>query len=436
MSGGVAPGGAGRARWLPFLRWLPEWREPGTVRADILAGLTGAVVVLPQGLAFATLAGMPPQYGLYAAMVPCLVAALFGSSRLMVTGPANAISLTTMALVAPLAAPGSPEYVRLVVTLAFLVGTVQLLLGLARAGRLVDLVPHSVIVGFTSGAAVLIVNAQLGPFFGIDLARGESVAAHLSAFASRIGEIRWHAVAAGLATVVAIRAWMPWNRRVPAMLVGVVAGSVFAWVLQAAWPPAEPLKAVPALPGALPVPSTPDLSIDTVRSLFAATLVMTLLGLTEAVAIARAIAARSREPLDGSREFIGQGLANIAGSFFSAYPASGSFNRSGVNVTSGARTPLAAASAAVLLVALLALVAPLAQYLPFAVIAGLLFVVAWGLIDRAEIRRIWRDERHERAPLLVTFVATVTMSLEWAILLGLLTAMLVARLGRADAGGR
>jgi len=425
----TTPVPAGWQRWLPFLAWMPTWRERGVVRADLLAGLTGAVVALPQGLAFATLAGMPPQYGLYAAMLPCLVAALFGSSRLMVTGPANAISLTTLALIAPLAVPGSAEYVSLVITLAFLVGLVQVLLGLAQAGRLVDLVPHSVIVGFTSGAAVLIIATQLGPFFGIDLPRGESVAGQIVGLVQRIAETQWVAAAAALVTIAAIRLWRPLNRFVPAMLVGVVVGGCAAFLLQAAWPGEPPLRVVPPLPGALPQLSMPDLSLDTMRKLFAATLVLTLLGLTEAVAIARAIAARDREPLDGSREFIGQGLANLAGSFTSSFPTSGSFNRSGVNLAAGARTPLAAASAALFLVGLLVFVGPLAAFLPYAVIAGLLFTVAWGLIDRAEIARIWREEPRERAALAVTFLATVTMSLEWAILLGLLTAMLVRRIG-------
>lgn len=419
---------AGLRRWLPFLAWWPHWRDPSTVRADLLAGLTGAIVVLPQGIAFATLAGMPPQYGLYAAMVPCLVAALFGSSRLMVTGPANAISLTTMALIAPLALPGSPEYVRLVITLTFLVGVVQIALGLARAGRLVEWMPHSVIVGFTTGAAVLIIVSQLGPFFGIDLPRGESAVHGVAALAARLDEANWLAIVAGLSTIVAIRLWRPLNRIVPAMLVGVVAGALVAdgtrWLL----PAAPALASVPPLPGALPALSWPDLSIDTLRKLFAATLVMTLLGLTEAVAIARAIAARDREPLDGNREFLGQGLANLAGSFTSAFPTSGSFNRSGVNLTSGARTPLAAASAAVFLVVLLLFVSPLARHLPMAVIAGLLFVVGWGLIDRREIRRLVVEEPWERAPLAVTFVATVLLSLEWAILLGLLVALVTRRL--------
>lgn len=414
----------------PFMRWQAEWRQPGTVRADLLAGLTGAVVVLPQGMAFATLAGLPPQYGLYAAMLPCIVAALCGSSRLMVSGPANAISLTTMALIAPLAAVGSPDYIRLVLTLTFLVGAMQLLLGLARAGKLVDKVPHSVVVGFTAGAAVLIVNSQLGPLLGLTLPRGSSVLQNLHAVAQRALEVQWPALLCGLATVVAAVVWRPLNRYVPAMLVAVVAGTSVSLALRAAVPAWPPLATVQALPGALPPLSWPDLSVETVRSLFGATLVMTLLALTEAAAIAKAVARKFGDTLDGNREFIGQGLANLAGAFFSAMPSSGSFNRSGVNVEAGARTPLAAASAAVFLVLLLLFVSNWVALLPLAVIAGLLLVVAWGLIDRREMVRMWREERAERLPLAVTLIGTVTLSLEWAILLGITSALLARRFVR------
>ena len=417
---------------LPFMRWAPEWRQPGTVRADLLAGLTGAVVVLPQGMAFATLAGLPPQYGLYAAMLPCIVAALFGSSRLMVTGPANAISLTTMALIAPLAAVGSPDYVRLVLTLTFLVGAMQLLLGLARVGAIVDKVPHSVIVGFTAGAAVLIVNSQLGALLGLGLPRGTSVLTNLQSAALQLGAVQWSSIIAAGATVAMAVLWRPLNRYLPAMLVAVVAGTLVAHAL-AAWMPQWPeLATVQALPGALPPLSLPDLSIDTVRSLFGATLVMTLLGLTEAVAIAKSVARRYGDTLDGNREFIGQGLANLAGAFTSALPASGSFNRSGVNLEAGARTPLAAVFAAVLLILILFFVAPWARWLPLAVIAGLLLVVAWGLIDGREIARLWREEPIERVPLAVTLLGTVTLSLEWAILLGITSALIARRMSRAD----
>ncbi len=415
---------------LPFLRWKSDWQQPGVVRADLLAGLTGAVVVLPQGVAFATLAGMPPQYGLYAAMVPCIVAALFGSSRLMVTGPANAISLTTMALIAPLAVVGSPQYVSLVLTLTFLVGAMQLLLGLARVGGLVDKVPHSVVVGFTAGAAVLIINSQIGTALGLPLQRGMSVWDNLQAAVAQIGALQWPPLIAAVATMVLAVVAKPFNRWVPAMLTAVVGGTLVSMAVAALVPAWPVLKTVQALPSALPPLSWPDLSLDTVRALFGATLVMTLLALTEAVAIAKAVARRNQDTLDGNQEFIGQGLANLAGSFFSSYPASGSFNRSGVNAESGARTPLAAASAAVFLVLILLAVSPLASYLPLAVIAGLLFIVAWGLIDRREIVHLWHTGWVERVPLVVTFVATVTLSLEWAILLGIVSALVARRVAR------
>ena len=418
-------------RFLPFLRWRSQWRKPEIVAADLMAGLTGAVVVLPQAVAYATLAGMPIQYGLYAAMVPCLVAALFGSSRLMVTGPANAISLTTAYLISPLAAPFSEPYVDLVLVLCLLVGLLQLLLGLVRFGRWIDKVPHSVVVGFTAGVALLIINSQVPVLTGIAVPRGSSILTTLTELVRQAGAIDWFSAGLGLVTLLVIVAWGPWNRRVPSMLVGVVLGSFVAWLAHSWWPVQATVQMVPPLPSALPAFRVPELSIDTMRALFSATLVMTLLGLTEASAIARSLALRSDERVDGNQEFIGQGLANIAGSFFSAYPSSGSFNRSGVNIASGARTPLAAASAAIWLVAILALVKPLASYLALPVIAGLLLVVAWRLIDFGGIRQIWgrtwQTDWGERGILLVTGIATVAISLEWAILMGLLAAFLVSR---------
>jgi sulfate permease, SulP family len=419
---------------MPVLRFRDDWRQPGALRADALAGLTGAVVVLPQGVAFATLAGMPPQYGLYAAMLPCVVAALFGSSRLMVTGPANAISLTTMALVAPLAAVGSPRYVTLVLTLAFLVGVMQLLLGLGRVGKWVDKVPHSVVVGFTAGAAVLIVASQLGVAMGLALPRGQSVFATVQAVAARWHEIHPAALIVSTLTVLLTIAARPLSHWVPAMLVAVVGGALGAWLLAQAMPQWSALAAVPPLPGALPELSWPDLRIDTVRSLFGATLVMTLLKLTEAIAIAKAMARRHGDKLDSNQEFIGQGLANVVAAFCSGMPASGSFNRSAVNAEAGARTPLSAVFAAVFLVVILVFVSPLAKWLPLAVVSALLVVVAWGLFDTREMRRIWRDEPVERAGLVVTLIATVTLSLEWAILLGLTTSLLAQRFSSSRSG--
>ena len=418
-------------RFFPFLSWLPLLKNQATLRSDILAGLTGAIVVLPQGVAFATLAGMPPAYGLYSAMVPCVIAALFGSSRVMVTGPANAISLTVLAIMAPLAQPESARYVQLVITLAFMVGVWQLLLALARAGKLIDYVSHTVIVGFTAGAAVLIVNSQIRNFFGVDITRGASVAQTLIEFAANIGQVQLVTVAVGGLTLLAALLWQPLNRVVPAMLIAVVVGSLIAafarWV-----DPTLTIKTVDALPGALPPPSIPDLSLDTLKMLLIPSIAMTLLALAEAVSIAQALAKRGKVPLDGNQEFLGQGLANVIGSFFSAYPASGSFNRSGVNVAAGAVTPFSAIMASVFLVAILFFVAPLAQFLPLAAVAAILFLVAWNLIDRREIRYLLSD-KFERVTLLATFIATLVMPLEWAILLGVAVSLAVKPLRRSRA---
>ena len=358
-------------------------------------------------------------------MIPCVVAALFGSSRVMVTGPANAISLTVLAIMAPIAAPESARYVQLVITLAFMVGVWQILLSLARAGKLVDFVSHTVIVGFTAGAAVLIVNSQIRNFFGVDITRGASVAQTIMEFIAHISQVQGVTVVIGGVTLATALIWQPLNRVVPAMLVSVIAGSLVA--LLARWiDPTLVIKTVDALPGALPPLSMPDLSIDTLKILLVPSIAMTLLALAEAVSIAQAMAKRRQEKLDGNQEFLGQGLANVIGSFFSSYPASGSFNRSGVNVAARAVTPFSAIMASVFLVAILFFVAPLAQYLPLAAVAAILFLVAWNLVDRREIRYLLSD-KFERITLIATFVATLVMALEWAILFGVAVSLVVKR---------
>jgi SulP family sulfate permease len=414
---------------LPFSKWLPEYRTPGVIRADIFAGLTGAIVVLPQGIAFALLAGMPPQYGLYAAMIPCLIAALFGSSRLMVTGPANAISLTTMALIAPLALPESSQYVTYVLTLSFLVGVIQLGLGLSKVGKWVEKIPHSVIVGFTAGAAILIINSQIGTLLGVSIPKGKSVYENTVAVIGGLASPQWQMSAPLLAiiTLLAMRVWRPLNKYVPAMLIAVIIGSITASLLELYLPSIQVFKRVQEIPGVFPPISSPDLSGETLQKLFSAALIMTLLASTEAMAIARAIALKTKDHFNANQEFIGQGLANICGSFFSAYPASGSFNRTGVNLASGAKTPLSAICAAIFLFLLLAFVSSLAKYIPYVAIASLLLVVAWNLIDLKQIRHEFHRGVSEWLPMLITALGTITIPLEWAILAGILSAILLKR---------
>ncbi len=405
-------------RLLPFLRWWPRVNR-GSLRADALAGLTGGLILVPQGVAFATIAGMPPEYGLYAAMLPAVVAALWGSSWHLVSGPTTAISIVVFATMSPLAEPGSAQFVALVLTLTFFVGVFQLLLGILRLGTLVNFVSHTVVVGFTSGAAVLIAASQVKNFFGLPIPRGASVAAVLQGLFAHLAEVQpWILLVALVTLLVCAFSKYLWPR-LPHMIVGMVAGSALAAALNA-WlgPQATGLSSIGALSIGFPPLSSPDWSWDTAQRIAPIAAAVALLALTEAVSIARAMALSSGQRIDGNQEFIGQGLSNIVGAFFSGYASSGSFNRSGLNYVAGAQTPLAAVFSAGFLLLIMLFLAPLAQYLPTAAMAGILFVVAWGLIDTTQIVETWRASRSEFGVLLATFLATLTLQLEFAIYVG------------------
>ncbi|MBN2886239.1 MAG: SulP family inorganic anion transporter [Chromatiaceae bacterium] len=412
--------------WLtPYKGWLPQV-GPADLRADLVAALTGAIVVLPQGVAFATIAGMPPEYGLYAGMVPAIIAALFGSSRHLVSGPTTAASVVVFSSLSVLAVPGTPDYVALALTLTFMVGVLELILGLARMGALVNFISHSVVVGFTAGAAVLIAAKQLKHFFGIDMDSSGHLHEILLNFLRHLLEINPAAALVGLSTLllgIACKRWLP---RVPYMIVAMVGGTLVAVGLDALFGPENTgIATVGALPASLPPLSAPSLTFEHIRELAPVALAVTLFALTEAVSIGRSLAARGGYRIDGNQEFIGQGLSNIAGSFFSGYVATGSFNRSGVNYEAGARTPLAAIFAGLMLMAIVLLVAPLASYLPKAAMAGVLFLVAWGLFDRREIRHILHTSHGESAVLGVTFLSALFLELEFAIFAGVLLSLVL-----------
>ncbi len=413
--------------WLPrvlvLLRWWPRVNRE-TARRDLVAGLTSAIIVLPQGVAFATIAGLPPEYGLYSAMVPAVIAALFGSSWHLVSGPTTAISIVVFSVVSPLAEPGSAAYISLALTLTFMVGAIQLAMGLARLGTLVNFISHTVVVGFTAGAAILIASSQLKNFFGVAIPRGASFAQTIRSLLGQVGEISPYVTAVGVITLLTgflFRRWLP---RIPYMIAAMLAGSAAGIAIDRLFGATTAgIRTVGALPGALPPLSHPALSAGTLKDLGGSALALALLALTEAVSIARAIAIRSEQRIDGNREFIGQGLSNLVGSFFSGYASSGSFNRSGLNYEAGAETPLAAAFSAVFLVAIVLLVAPLAAYLPVAAMAGVLFLVAWGLIDVRHIRGIIRASRAETAILAATFFSTLFLELEYAIYVGVILSL-------------
>ncbi len=411
-------------RFLPFLRWGRNMNR-GSLRADAIAGLTGAALVLPQGVAFAAIAGMPPEYGLYTSMVPAVIAALFGSSWHLVSGPTTAASVIMFASLSDMATPGSDHYIALAITLAFMVGVLQLIMGMVRLGALVNFISHSVVVGFTAGAACLIAAKQADDFLGIVIPDD----AHLIETIEFLW-VNWQELhpLVSLVAIITLLTGILAQRRlggmsmIAAMLVGSLAAALFN---MAFGEETSGIRMVGALPQQLPPLSLPLFSLDVFRELSPLALAMTLFALTEAVSIARSISLKSGQPIAGNQEFVGQGLSNIFGSFFSAYVATGSFNRSGANYDAGAQTPLAAVLSGVLLVVIVMLVAPLTSYLPMAAVAGLLFLVAWRLINFDQICKILRADRNEAVILGVVFFGTVFFSIEFAILAGVLLSLMI-----------
>lgn len=410
-------------RLLPFLRWWPNVTQQ-SFKADSIAAITGALIVLPQAVAFATIAGLPAEYGLYAAMVPVIVAALWGSSWHLVSGPTTAISIVVFASISPLAEPGSPQFIGLVLTLTLLAGLIQLAMGLARLGTLVNFISHTVITGFTAGAAILIAASQIKHFFGIDMPRGAHFHEVLIQFGAHIPDIQPGVVTVGVVTLVSGILARRYLKQLPYMIVAMVVGGVVAALINFQFgAETTGIRTVGALAAAFPPLSLPDFSFAAIQQTLFPSTIIAILALTEAVAIARSVAIKSDQRIDSNQEFVGQGLSNIAGSFFSGYAGSGSFNRSGVNYASGAKTPLAAAMSAVFLLLIVLLVAPLAAYLPVASMAAILFIVAWSLIDFHYIQEIIKRHKHERIVLVLTFVGTL-VDLEKGIFLGILVSLL------------
>ena len=412
-------------RFFPFLLWWPLLNK-ATVRNDMMAGLTGAIVVLPQGVAFATIAGMPPEYGLYAGMVPAIVAALFGSSWHLVSGPTTAASIVLFSSLSMYAEPGSMDYVALALTLTFMVGAIELALGLARMGALVNFISHSVITGFTAGAAILIASKQLKNFFGVPIERGGHLHDILIQFWHQLPNINPYVTTVAFITLLSGLAVQRWFPRLPYLIIAMIFGSLVALLLNAMFgADTTAIATVGALPQTLPPLSAPNLSLDAIKNLAPTALAVTLFALTEAVSIGRSLGARSGQRIDGNQEFIGQGLSNLTGSFFSGYVATGSFNRSGLNYQAGAKTPLAAMFAGLLLIVIVLMVAPLAAYLPNAAMAGILFLVAWGLIDFKEIGHILKASRRETAIMGVTLFGALFLELEFSIFAGVLLSLVL-----------
>jgi len=391
-----------------------------TLRADLMAGLLGAVLVLPQGIAFATLAGLPAEYGLYSAIVPCTVAALFGSSFHVMSGPTNANSLALFAMIAPLAAAGSPQYIQLALAVTILVGLMQWLIGVLRVGSVANFISPAALLGFTSGAAILIAVHALNDWLALETPGAHGAGATLVNLARQLDHANPGAVAVGFVTLIVALAVRRWDKRKPFMLIGLLAGTVAALGFNreaAAWH-LEPIALVGAIPSPMPPFNVPEIDWHALPELLGLAFALTIVALGQSISIAKAVAARSGQRIDANREFVGQGLSNIVGGFFSCYVSCGSLNRSMPNLEAGARTPMAGLFSSLLLLVLVAISAPLLALIPMAAISGLLVLVAWSLLELPRWKWIFARHRTEFGIAFATAVATVTIRLETAILLG------------------
>ncbi len=524
-------------KFLPFLRWFPM--KGDVLKADFMAGLTVALVLIPQSMAYAQLAGLPAYYGLYAAFLPVAVAALWGSSSQLGTGPVAVVSLLTASSLAVLATPGSDQFIALAIMLALLVGIIQLLLGVFKLGVIVNFLSHPVIVGFTNAAAIIIALSQVSKLFGVPMGRSEHFINDIVGVFGMIGDTHLLTLAMGalaIAIMWSIRKFAP---RLPGVLIAVVVTTLLSWSIgferNAAGSPeqiADPelqavvqqsmgaakrvdelnaqignksaaLKAtektdgennigavqteaelsllridlrdaeaafarekaglrhlqvvrstdasgatlaiyradrvpqdvtldetryrlrklsahgfqlvgggevVGAIPEGLPSVKMPTFNLDALGSLLSAALVISLVGFMEAISIAKAVAARTRQRIDPNQELVGQGLANVVGSFTQAFPVSGSFSRTAVNMNSGAKTGMSSVITALIVLVALLFLTPLLYHLPQAVLAAIIIMAVVGLVNFKAVKHAWQASRHDGIAAGVTFIATLAFA--------------------------
>ncbi|MCA9550946.1 MAG: SulP family inorganic anion transporter [Myxococcales bacterium] len=385
---------------------------PRALRQDALAALTVIFMAVPQGIAYAMIAGLPPAMGLYAAAIPTIVGALFRSSRHVITGPTNALSLLVGGALA-LRLDADP--VVTAVTLALMVGLMQVAAGVLGLGALVDFISAPVVLGYITGAAVLIGVGQLDNLTETVVARGHLLS-RLGSWAQGLGEANHTSMALGLGTAALIVALRRVDRRLPGAIIAMAVATLLSWALDLPAHGVSRVLDVHPVPVGLPPISLPDL--DLMQALLPVAVAATVLSLVEANAVARAIAAHTGQRLRSGAEFAGQGLANLAAAFFSGYPVSGSLSRSALNHRAGAATRLAGVMSGAAMLAVLLVLGPLVNETPIASLAGLLLVVAWDLVDRAQILQTLKAGPSDRLTFLVTLLGTWALPLDQAIYLG------------------
>ena len=404
----------------PFLNWLPLAKK--SLKDDLIAGISGTVIVIPQAVAFAMIAGLPPIYGFYTAMITPIIAALFGSSYHVISGPTTAISIVVYATLIKLNLDPKTDlesFVAMALTLTFLAGLFQFIMGLLRMGKLVNFVSNSVIIGFAAGTGILIAFKQLKYVFGLKIPQGSTMLEIITYIATHLSEVNWFVFAVAMGTLVIALIIKNFIKPLSKyyMLIAMVLGSLLAITLGGG---SNGIETVDQMPSNLPPFRVPNLSFENIQKLSSGAMVVALLGLIQTIAAGRSIALSTHQRIDGNQEFIGQGLSNLIASFFSSYAGSGSFTRSGVNHQAGAKTPMSGIFASLFLIIVLLLLADYASFLPKAAMGGIILLVGYNLIDFQHIKRVYKSSGKELIVLSITLFGTLFFDLGFALLSGIL----------------
>ena len=414
-------------RWqqhvLPFLAWIGELKKPGVMRADIIAGITVALVLVQQSMAYAQLAGLPAYYGLYASFLPGIIAALFGSSRQLATGPVAVVSLMTASALEPIAGANQELYIAYAIMLALMVGIFQLGLGLLRLGVLVNFLSHPVVVGFTNAAAIIIGTSQLGKLFGVTAEKAEhtyETVFNILVEATRNTHTETLLMAIlALGIMILLKRFLP---KIPNVLTAVAVTTIISWQIGF-----EGMggKVVGSIPAGLPPIALPELDFQVMTQLLSVAVVISVIGFMEAISIAKAMATRTRQKLDANQELVGQGLGNIMSSFSGGYAVSGSFSRSAVNISSGAITGFSAVVTGIVVGITLIALTPLLYNLPQATLAAVIIMAVINLIKVEPIRHAWKVQRHDAVVAVITFILTLVWAphLEQGIKIGVILSL-------------
>ena len=407
-------------QFIPALEWLPNYNKEN-FKGDLSAGLTVGVMLIPQGMAYAMIAGLPPIYGLYASTVPMIIYAFFGTSRQLAVGPVAMDSLLTAAGVSAIAAVGSDAYISLAISLAIMVGAIQLLLGIFRLGFLVNFLSHPVISGFTSAAALIIGLSQLKHLLGIDIPRTNHIYEIIKYAFDKFDQINWETFAIGVGGIVLIKTVKKINKAIPGPLVVVLFGILAVWGFGLV---DKGVKIVGTVPSGLPKFGLPQLDFASMELLIPTALAIALVSFMESIAVAKAVQSKHKNyKVVPNQELIALGLSNLGGALFQSYQVTGGFSRTAVNDQAGAKTPIAAIISASLIVLTLLFLTPLFYFLPKAVLASVIMVAVFGLIDTKEAKSLWHSNRTDFWMLVVTFIATLSFGIQQGIGVGVILSL-------------